>query len=548
MRDEAAESMTALADLQLSQGDFVKSQTLVDQAMALLESVRTDVPGGLRASYYARKRKLLDLSVQIAMRSASPDAAVQGLLAAERGRARSLLDLLAERSADADPARREWIEQRANLRRRIDLLSMQLSAPAISNEPELRNRVESLIAQNTEVEARINDSINDPAVGRPLESLDELQRHFLRPDTAILEYHLGESRSYLWLVETGQVHSFPLGPGVGIANIVAQAVDLFVQVTQRQESTVKQLAYQRAMNELSRVLTGPLAGISLPKRLILVPDGALNFLPFAALRIPGRKEYLGIEHDLLQSPSATYLTVGAAPRPPQEFPFYVLAVTDPVFSVYDSRVSAEARKRFGRLAAPDLVRLPFDTDIKTIAQLVPASRRRVFSGFDANPEKLRATHLADFGILYFSTHATIDDQIPDLSRIALSMLDRDGRPIDGFLHPHDLWDFHLQGSTIVLSACDTARGKLLIGEGLMGVSSSLFHARAAQLVLSLTELDGLASAQFFSETYKHVFARRPVPMERALTLARRAFAASNARRDPYYWASIVLVGRPSEDK
>lgn len=549
MRDEAAESMTALADLEFSIGDFSGSQSLAEQGAALLESARRSVPGPeLRASYFARKRKLLDLLVQIAMRPGNPDAAVQGLLAVERGRARSLLDLLAEPSAPS-PLPAKWIEERASLRRRIDFLSMQLSTSSSgSNTRELRLRVESLLSQTEQLEARIRSSIADPQLGHPLESIETLCRDFLPPDAAILEYHLGETRSYLWLIQPTGARSFDLPPGDEIARAVTRLVGGFGKLTERMELERERAAFESALNRLSDALLGPLRGIPLPPRLVLVPDGALHLLPFAALHIPGAKAYLGLAHDLIQAPSATYLTIGRKPRPPEQFPFSVVAIADPVFSLSDPRVSSEARRRFTGARTPDLVPLPFMADLQTISDLVPARRRTLVTGFDANSGRLRSMPLNDYGIVHFSTHAIIDDQIPELSRIALSMVTVSGRPVDGFLHPHDLWDFHLDGATIVLSACDTARGKLLMGEGLVGFSTSLFHAGAAQMVLSLAELDGQASAEFFSEAYKLVFGRRRIPIEHALTMARRNFAAKASRRDPYYWASIVLIGRPSDPR
>lgn len=546
LRDDDADSLTALADLEFSEGDFAGAKSLAEKGATLLESVRISVPGpALRASFYARKRKLLDLLVEIAMRPGNPRSVADGLLAAERGRARALLDLLAEGSVlGSVPA--SLIEERASIRRQIDLLSLRLSTASQAREADLHSRVQLLLGRSTEVEARIRESINDPQVGQPLESLEPLQRKFLPADSAILEYHLGEHRSRLWVVKRESIQAFELPPRTEIDAQVARAVDLLGRILDRQRSPAKQASFERAMRRLSSTLLGPLRDTPLPPRLILVLDGALHRVPFPALRLPRTNAYLGLTHDLIRAPSASYLEVGRKPRPPGDFPQSILAIADPVFSLDDTRVSAEARQRYAGARTPALARLPFMTDLQTISHLVPEQRRLILEGFDANPAVLRKLPLQDFGVLHFSTHAVIDDQIPELSRVALSMIDRSGRPIDGFLHPHQLADLHLAGSTVVLSACDTALGKLLMGEGLVGLTSSLFHAGAAQLVLSLAEVDAQASSQFFSETYRQVLARRPVSMERALTLARRALAGSGRWSDPYYWASFVVIGRPSE--
>jgi CHAT domain-containing protein len=325
-------------------------------------------------------------------------------------------------------------------------------------------------------------------------------------------------------------------------------VALLGDIAERRRLPEKQAEFERAVRRLSATLLGPLKDVALPRRLIVVLDGSLNRVPFAALRLPGTNTYLGLTHDLIRSPSASFLEAGREPRAPAEFRLSVLAIADPVFSLEDARVPATARKRFAGARTPDLARIPFMADIRAISRLVPESRRRILQGFDANPARIRELPLDQFGILHFSTHAIIDDRIPELSGIALSMVDRSGRPIDGFLHPHQLADWRLGGSVVVLSACDTGLGKLLMGEGLVGLSSSLFHAGAAQLVLSLAEVDADASAEFFSDVYRHVLARRPVPMERALTLARQEMARSDRWSDPYYWSTFVAIGRPSQDR
>jgi len=187
----------------------------------------------------------------------------------------------------------------------------------------------------------------------------------------------------------------------------------------------------------------------------------------------------------------------------------------------------------------------FTAEINVIEELVPAARRKIYRDFTASRATLDKLNLGDFAVLHFSTHALIDDQIPELSRIALSMTDRRGHPMDGFLRPYQLAQFHLDGSTVVLSACDTALGKQVLGEGLAGLSSSLFYAGAAQLVLTLTQVDAEASSYFLSEVYRS-FLPGNASMETSVSLARQKLARSRRFSDPYYWASFIVIGQPAE--
>jgi CHAT domain-containing protein len=155
---------------------------------------------------------------------------------------------------------------------------------------------------------------------------------------------------------------------------------------------------------------------------------------------------------------------------------------------------------------------------------------------------LRKLDLREFAVLHFSTHAYIDDRIPELSRIALTLVDRDGRHVDGYLRPQQFAEFRLNRSIVVLSSCETALGKEVLGEGLVGFASGLFSAGASQLVLALTKIDAESSAAFFTEVYRSLFDTQSTGIERALTRARQALAHSTRWSDPYYWASFTAIG------
>jgi CHAT domain-containing protein len=211
-----------------------------------------------------------------------------------------------------------------------------------------------------------------------------------------------------------------------------------------------------------------------------------------------------------------------------------------------SRQSGKAAESRSQVpAGANLSRLPFSAELDEAALLISPSKRRILRGFNATPARLRQSRLEDFAVLHFSTHALIDDRVPELSRIALSMVDSSGRTADGFLRPYQLSAFHLDGSTVVLSACDTALGKEVSGEGLAGFTASLTHAGAAQIVMTLADVDAEGSSEFLKETYSHYFSPGDIPMEHAMTLSRRSLVRSARWSDPYYWASMVLYGRPA---
>jgi CHAT domain-containing protein/tetratricopeptide (TPR) repeat protein len=543
LRDPEADSLAALAELQHDNGNSGAARQYAVRALNILESLRTKVPGPeLRASYYARRRKLLDLMVDLEAESQSPRSAAASLMAAEQGRARSLLELLTDGGA-VHPLSPDLIARRDMLDRTISILADRLSSAPAGKEVSLRGRIEPLLAEREEVQAQIRDSAQGNAAARPLASIEELQRDGFPQDAALLEYHLGERRSYLWLVRRDSVEVFNLPSRREIEAVCARVTIPFGQILDRRRSPAKLAAFNHALAAASKVLLGPLAGISLPQRLILAPDGVLHALPFAALRLLSESEPLGIKHDLIQVPAAGFLLAGRSPRPVREFPKTVLAVADPVYSLQDPRMPA------GKSGTPErstgLARLPFEAEIDALDPLAPRAKRMVLRGFEASPAALAAVRLQDFALIHFSAHALMDDRTPELSRIALSAYDRVGQPVDGGLRPYQFAQWPLDGAVVALSACDTALGRQMPGEGFLGFSASLFAAGASQLVLTLTEVDAEGSSQFFSQVYRYYLGSRPVPMDHAITLARQFMRNQPRWKDPYYWAPFVVVGRPA---
>jgi tetratricopeptide (TPR) repeat protein len=556
LRDDASESVFALAELEFKLGNLTAARNLVGEAIALIESVRSTVPSAaLRATYYARKRRFFDLLTAIAMIPANPPDAAAGLLASEVSRGRSLLDVLT-RGGIVGVIPRELVERRTKLRNQVDVLSARLTEadpPHLTDAARrdldrdneaLRSRIQLLLAEDDQVDTEIRRTVHASVLGRPLGSLAELQAR-LPSNTAILEYYLGERESYLWVVQPGSIQSFRMPARSAIEGLASRTADRFGNILGRRRSPQMQAGFEADLRRLSALLLGPLTGVRLPPRLVLVLDGVLNRIPMAALRPPWAHEAIGLSFDIIQAPSAAYLLAAMPPRPISAFPYAVLAVTDPVFAADDPRVSGAQKQD---VHASSLPRLPFTDELVALRSVVPPSGIRVLQGFDATPSTLRKTHLGNFALLHFSTHAFIDDRIPELSRVALSLVDRHGRPVDGYIHPYDFADFHLDRSIVVLSSCETALGKEVLGEGLVGFADGLFSAGASQLVLTLTKVDAESSAAFLSEVYRRFLTGKSFALESALTQARRTLAHSARWSDPYYWASFTLVGTVSAPK
>ncbi len=553
LRDDASDSVLELAELEYHAGNLQAAHDLTDQSILLIEALRSRIPSApLRAAYYARKRRVFDLLTDIAMSSPNDQGGEAGLLSSERAHGRSLLDLITE-GAVTGGVPESVLARRTALHRQIDVFALRLTDADPPNQrstsgqdmerlrEDLRRRLQLLLSEEDQIETQIREEAHASALGRPLSSVAELQA-ILPEDAGVLEYYLGERQSYLWLIRHGSVQSFRLAPRASIETLALRMVSRFNDIGSRRRSPNEQTAFEADTRRLSDALLRSLAGLHLPRCLIFVPDGVLNRVPMAALRIPGARAPLGLISDIVSVPSAAYLLAAKPPRPVASFRRSILAFVDPVFSADDSRLPLRPSSP-PRLSG--LARLPLTGEVDQLRSLVAPARIQILQGFDASLSTLKRFNIAEFAVVHFSTHAFIDDRIPELSRVALSLVDRSGRPIDGYLYPHQFADLRMDGSIVVLSSCETALGKEVLGEGLAGFSSSLFSAGASQLVLALTDVDAESSEAFFAEAYRSFFTGKASGMEVAATQARKALAHSDRWGDPYYWASFVVVGSPN---
>jgi CHAT domain-containing protein len=285
------------------------------------------------------------------------------------------------------------------------------------------------------------------------------------------------------------------------------------------------------------------------KRLLVVAEGALQYLPFSALPEPGKQTPLMVEHEVVTAPSASVLAVlrqeRAARQPARQLLFIA---ADPVYSETDvrlgqQRIEALAFKATGAAYGSEpFLRLRFSrTEAEQIASLVPPGDVVKAVDFDANRDAVLNTDLARFRILHFATHSLLDDERPELSGIVLSLVDRAGRRQNGYLRMFDIYNLRLNADLAVLSACRTALGPEIRGEGLIGLTRAFFYAGAPRVLASLWRIDDRTGATFMKPLYEAMLVRHENPAA-ALRSAQIALWKTKGWEAPYYWAAFTLQG------
>jgi CHAT domain-containing protein/Tfp pilus assembly protein PilF len=549
------EALTALARAERQLDKPAEARARAEEALQLIETLRTtETDPDLRASFLAAQRAAFELEIDLLMelekRSPGQGYARQALTVSERARARSLLDLLQEARADiregVDPAlrdreRRLLARLNAKAGQRADLLSRPATA---EHRRAAEGEVRSVLDELAQVEEEIRRSspryaaLTQPplAAGTEIEGL-------LDGDSLLLEYWLGETRSFLWVVAPGSVTGVELPPRAQIETAARAVYDRLSVLAPGDRRLAPAAAH------LSQMLLGPVAEKLGDRRLILVADGELQYIPFGALPIPGSDLPLLARHEIVNAASASAGALQRRLSHPAPVSGTVAVLADPVFDAADPRLAAQGGTPTAaggqRSTSSSFARLPWSRReaeaIAAIAVGASAGRSLVALDFRASRATALSPELSGYRIVHFATHGIIDSQTPALSGLMLSRVDEHGAPLEGFLGLRDVYNLRLGADLAVLSGCETALGKQVRGEGLVGLTQGFLYAGARQVVASLWRIEDRATAELMSRFYRGLLIEGRPPAA-ALRQAQLAIREDKRWRSPYYWSGFVLQG------
>jgi len=550
LRDYVAVTLSDMARVERDRGNLPAARERMEAALDGVEALRTRVAGpSLRTSYFASRADwytfYIDLLMQLDRQAPQRGFDRLAFNAAERSRARGFLDVLAEMQGQirrgADPA---LIDRQRSLQRELNLQSNQLLALAAAaptaREAALRRQLDETLTSLQQVEMRMRaGNPRYAALTQPQPvSIDEIQRTILDRDTLLLEYALGPDASYLWVVSPDEMHSYTL-PG---REALERGATCFLRAASRRDTARDAVG---AATALSGTLLAPAKDLLGGKRLLVLADGALLAVPFAALPVPGGTVPMGLRHEVVTLPSLSSLALwrqdNTAPRPAAERTALVIA--DPVFDREDPRVAASsiAAER-GGLAVP-LARLPFTLDeARAVAAALPPSQSRLALGFDARKSLLTGPGADRYRVVHIATHGLLDARSPELSGLVFSRVDRNGRELDGFLRLYEIFNLNLPADLVVLSACRSGLGKDIRGEGLLGLTRAFMYAGAARIVVTQWNVDDEATAELMRHFYEFQFGPQHMRPAAALRAAQIAMWRQPRWRSPYFWGAFVFHG------
>ena len=532
----------ALAALARRRNDLTGALRELEPAVRAIESLRASIgEPDLKARFLETKARAYDEIVDVLslLHVRHPNAGYDKLAFdyAERGRARAFLDMLAEsRSRITKGLTGPQVARHASLTKQLSDASAAVLAQYFDGNWRAVETAETNLADFLQEVGKTSPAFRD-LQPEPYTTA-EAQALAKQAGCTILAYHLGARRSQLWVVDARGARMLAL-PGRGL--ISAEVLALRQQLTQRPTDESKLQAYRDRAATLYGWLFAPASRLVKPgRKILIVPDGILHYLPFEVLNSPQTGRFLLEDFTIAYAPSvSTYGHLrnarrgGAGQRS-------LLAFADPVFPNAAAQPAEQDPVRgIYERGGVQFVRLPSTRkEVESIASLFKPAEYKLYFGREATKAALLREHLAGYRVLHLATHAVIDERVPARSGVVLSGSGAE----DGILRVPDVFNLDLDADLVVLSACQTGLGKLVKGEGMVGLTRSFLYAGSSRIAVSLWEVNDMAIAELMESFYHGM--RGGAPPAAALRAAKLAMLASArpAYRHPYFWAPFVITG------
>ncbi len=563
-------ALKSIAAIDLKQNNLTDALKNINLAIQIIESRRSELRNdALKTSYFSTVQDAYQLKTDILMQlhrqqpTKGYDAAA--LETVDQSRGRVLRELLIQSNANITTnISPELLAQEKALNQTLDTQEKQFAQ--LTSQPGKESQISSLkqsIADLYTDRDTLKNTIRakSPAYAnlqypQPT-TLTALQQQ-LDPDTLMLQYSLGENESYLWVISNTEIKTFTLPKRSDIEKTVQSFRNEIS--TNPNELKLDALTTQElftAAQALTQQILTPAAPLLKNKRLVIIPDGKLHEIPFAALNTPNSPTYkpLITQHEITNLPSASTIgilrsTVANKPRGSKT----IAILADPVFEKSDDRFTGKTltetlnlnldipnqtiknRSKRGEWKRLENTAL----EAQGILKLVPQENDRIAAfGFDANYNWITAPRLSQYRYVHLATHGFFDTEKPALSSLLLSSFTAQGQIQKSYLRLPELFNLNLPTEMIVLSACETGLGKDVPGEGLVGMTRGLMYAGALRVSVSLWKVDDAATAQLMQQLYQALWQSKK---SHAAALRDAQLKLWNEGTHPYYWSAFTLQG------
>ena len=542
---------------------------------------------------------LLSAAGNASLNGKALDYAAESFRIAEAGRARSLLDMLGEVNAqitEGVPA--DLLKKKQDNLDRQQQIAEQLTGIALSGDQkqkpsDLENELDKLQTEFDQIENQIRTASPRYAAltsTQPL-TLADVQQKVLDDNTVLLEYQLGADNSYLFAATKSGVSIYKLPRRADMDKLATDfRAQLIPPKLQRRIVGIDVAADQQrglgivqgpaedlppfvaASNALYKAAIEPAAAILGDKRILVVADGALNYIPFEALlKNSDGADYASLNYlvktnEVVYSPSASVIAAIRQGSPAASGKSMLL-VADPVFSGDDPRAkggaassSADATRGLGlglESAVNDVagdaassasggLRLARLSGTRTEADAISAiaktggAQTDLWTDLNASEDNVKTRDVSSYRYLHVATHGLLDAERPQFTGVVLSLVGNKSN--DGFLRTDEIFNLKLGSPMVMLSACETGLGKEKRGEGVIGLTRAFMYAGAPTVGVSLWSVADKSTADLMTDFYKRLLGATPQSPGAAMRDAQLAMINGKKYSAPFYWAPFVLVG------
>jgi len=520
----------------------------------------------------------------------------------EAGRARSLLDMLGETNGQisegvpADLLKRKQDNLDRQQEIAAQLTGVSLGAEQKEKPSQLDADLDKLQIEYDDIENQIRTASPRYAAltGAQPQSLSDVQQRVLDDGTVLLEYSLGSDGSYLFAVTGSSVSVFKLSPRSNLEKLATdfraqlippklqrRIVGIDVVADQQRGLGLAQgpsenlTAFVAAANALYKAAVEPATNVIGDKRLLVIADGALNYVPFEALvKTTDGADYSSLSYliktnEIVYAPSGSVVAAirqqrGSSPTVSSRAGKNILLIADPIFNSNDPRLkgnsaaqaSGEARGLGLGLesaindvtdsSAPAVgLQLARLTGTRTEAEEIAKTARTgggqadLWMDLNASEDNVHNRDMNNYRVIHIATHGLLDAQRPQFTGVVLSLVGNKSN--DGFLRTDEIFNLRMNPALVMLSACETGLGKEKRGEGVIGLTRAFMYAGAPTVGVTLWSVADKSTADLMTDFYKR-FLGSGTSAPGAMRNAQLSMISARKYSAPFYWAPFVLVG------
>lgn len=516
-----------------------KTLETLEAGIAVIERVRlaTSSPNE-KTGFFSTKlhfyQLLVDLQVEEMLQDQTPQTTSDLFLATQKLKARTLLDIALEQ-----PIQPPGLASRQEVQ---EFQQIVASMEEGFDQPLIVEQLENQLQTIEPKIARLQKSKTLPQAP-PVETLEAVQNALEDSQTLLLSYVYGLEQAYLLALDKSQVFVRDLGDQNAL-NQAAQTVHRYVRTHPLNRDPLKKEAYERARQFLGNTYLQLGDQLANYKRLVFIPQGMLHTVPFASLPYQHHRNQkatrLGNAFDIAILPSSSVWLALKKRRttyqPPPNRPALGI-VANPIFQLQTTSAGSTRDQPSEATIFPQLHGTQREAD--KMASLVADAF--VASKFNAKRDLVTSGRFQNVQYLHFATHGVINHENPHQSYLLLSRFNEQGQPLNGKLTLSDIQTLKLHADLVSLSACETASGKMIAGEGLISLANGFMAAGVPSVLGTLWKVSDDATVELMTDVYRGILQEKLKPAD---ALRKAQFRQQNRSewQDPYFWSGFVLIG------